>query len=108
MREQDAGWVTHRSDENPAKEIEHPGVVLRLAGPRAIVIHGTSRERDEPHVRIDPASVAGRSFGLSGATYFYRKSVVVVSDPAKFRAAGRCPPDVFLSLRELIGITTPK
>ncbi len=105
MREQDAGWVTHRSDENPAKEIEHPGVVLRVTGGRGVVIHGTSRERDERSVRVDPSTPAGRALGLSGSTHFYRRNVLVVLDPGKFRASGRCPPDLFLSLRELIGVT---
>ncbi|MBN8609124.1 MAG: hypothetical protein J0L92_00965 [Deltaproteobacteria bacterium] len=102
MREQDAGWVTHRSDGDPSEVLEHPGVVVRvISDGRGIVAQGTGTERDERHVRVDPASPDGRALRLSKPTFFYTKPLVV--RPESFRATVVCPPDLFIALRRLVG-----
>lgn len=104
MRDQDAGWVTHRSDQDPSQLLEHPAVVLRVVEGRAVVIHGTSTERNEPHVRVDPRSTDGIALKLTNPTFFYRRSVLIVRTAQQFRFVVRCPPDLFLKLRRLAGL----
>ena len=105
MRERDAGWIRHRSEVDPALLIQHPAVVLRVAAPRRwVVIHGTSTERNERREIVENGS-ADDVFDLTGPTFFYRRGILIVTDPVRFSRRGECPPDLFLALRELAGVS---
>jgi hypothetical protein len=121
LRERDAGWLTHRSDERPEALLEHPAVVLRVVAERFVVIHGTTTPRsrsgkaladaDVPEAPdaavfwVEAASEDGRALGLTRRTYFARNGVEVIRKAADVRVVGVCPAGLFLELRRIAGIT---
>lgn len=85
-------------------------VVLRvLDGPpqRLVLVYGTRTPREEwRHVRVDPQTPEATALGLHSPTYFYEKAVRIVQPSALGNwscPAQRCPPELFLRLRELAG-----
>lgn len=77
-----------------------PGVVLRVDDDAVLlVITGTSVERAHiPCVSVEPFTRAGKALGLTTTTYFNQYCIVQIEQI--HAVAGRCPPDVFLALRE--------
>lgn len=121
LEERDAGWLSHRSNENPAEMLDHPAVVLREKKDAWLVIHGTTTPRDrngrpieeqnipdapnESVLWVEPDSEDGRRFGLTARTFFARTGVQIVTKASNFRVHQKCLPVLFLALRRLAGFT---
>ena len=115
MRERAAGWLKHSTDVTPIRTVEHPAVVLRQMPHGFLVIHGTSTPRNregrnvesgtpDPDVLVvEPDTPDGEVLGLRNLTYFHRRASRFVRDPGDFRSIGKCSPELFTRLRELVG-----
>ncbi len=82
---------------------DRPAIVIRVVDDYATLIYGTGTHR--PHVEsigVEPSSRGGKALRLTKATYFYATNVRVAKTSNLKRTALRCPPELFLKLRELI------
>ena len=99
FRPRDVVWFHFKGKDRYA-------VVLHVDGAnrRAIIIHGTSVEREYECVRVEHQTRAGRALMLKCTTYFYTSNVAGAGfDELKSRGR-RCPPELFLQLREFAGV----
>ena len=84
-----------------------PCVLLRVAADEVlVVVPGTGTERDQPHVAVLLGSQAARAMRLDKSTYFYA-TVVRIRAAALHATGGRCPPEIFQRIRELLGDVRP-
>lgn len=94
-RFQEGDWV-HIEHHGP-----HFAVVLRIRSERAIVLYGTSRERNIERVEVLPQLADGIRLSLTWPTYFYPANCIPMP-LAKLKPKGRrCPPRLLASLHLL-------
>lgn len=80
-------------------------VVLRVVdGDVLVVVPGTGTRRDLAHVAVVERTQAWIAMRLEKSTYFYA-TVVRVRAASAVPTGGRCPPEVFQRIRELLGDT---
>lgn len=63
---------------------------------------GAQEPRDLARVEVREGSAAFRAMRLSKTTYFYASHLVVMKPEALTATETRCPPDVYLALKELV------
>jgi hypothetical protein len=81
----------------------HPAVVVDVDGEQYVLIYGTGTNRpDILRVAVDPQTRNGKALRLSKPTYFYKTNVRVAKMAALRSRYGRCPPGLFVELRELV------
>lgn len=80
----------------------HPAVVIYVEADRLTVIYGTGTDRDIPErVVVEPVSRNGKALRLTKRTHFYGSNTRLVTQRVLTRVQGRCPPELYLDLREL-------
>jgi hypothetical protein len=85
----------------------HPAIVLRIEGEWARVIYGTGTRRELPVVVVEERSREAKALELYKTTYFYRSNERLVKLTELRPRNRRCPPGLFLKLRDLVDSPDP-
>jgi hypothetical protein len=87
----------------PHANKNRPAIVLRVEAERVVVlVWGTGTPRDLPRVEVRPETRDGKALGFYKPTYFYPNNRLAVLPSLLIATGKRCPPELFLKLRQLV------